>query len=222
MKLWKAGALIAGWFAIAGSVCAQEDMRRFKLTPFNEMTPEQRVYADATMSGPVAATGGAAVIPGAAFLGSPFNVYLRSPVLAEHLRKVFEHVRFKSSLPPRLNELAILVTARQWTAQYEWVAHHRLALKAGLNPAVADDLAQGRRPAGMQEDEAIVYDFSHELHTKHAVSDAVFKAAVDKFGEQGVVDLIAVNGIYVLTAMILNVDRTPIPGGGKPPLAILK
>jgi 4-carboxymuconolactone decarboxylase len=116
MKIWKAGALIAGWVVIAGNVCAQEDMRRFKLTPFSEMTPEQRVYADATISGPVAATGGAAVVPGAAFLGSPFNVYLRSPVLAEHLRKVFEHIRFKSSLPPRLNELAILVTARQWTA----------------------------------------------------------------------------------------------------------
>jgi 4-carboxymuconolactone decarboxylase len=74
----------------------------------------------------------------------------------------------------------------------------------------------------MQEDEAIVYDFSHELHTNHAVSDAVFKAAVDKFGEQGVVDLIAANGVYVLTSMILNVDRTPIPGGGKPPVSILK
>jgi len=222
MNILTAGFLIAGLACMAGPVAAQEDLRRFKLTPFSEMTPAQRIYADATVAGPVAATGGAAVVPGAAFLGSPFNVYMRSPVLAEHLRKVFEHVRFKSSLPPRLNELAILVTARQWTAQYEWIAHHRLALKAGLNPAVAEDIAQGRRPAAMQEDEAIIYDFSHELHTNHAVSDAVFKAAVDKFGEQGVVDLIAVNGIYVLTAMILNVDRTPIPGGGKPALPILK
>lgn len=222
MKICKAGVLIAGLLVIAGSACAQEELRRFKLTPFSEMTPEQRVYADATLAGPVSATGSAAVVPGATSLGSPFNVYLRSPVLAENLRKVFEHVRFKSTLPPRLNELAILVTARQWTAQYEWLAHHRLALKAGLNPAIAEDIAQGRRPTGMQEDEAIIYDFSYELHTKHAVSDAVFKAAVDKFGEQGVMDLIAVNGIYVLTAMVLNVDRTPIANGGKPPLAILK
>lgn len=219
MKISEAGLPIA---EMVESAAPQEDMRRFRLTPFSEMTPAQRAYADAVMSGPVASTGSAAVVAGATSLGSPFNVYLRSPLLAEQLRKVAEHIRFKSSLPARLNEFAILVTARHWTAQYEWVAHQRLALKAGLNPAVAEDLAQGRRPANMQEDEAIVYDFSHELHNKHAVSDATYKAAVEKFGEHGVVDLIAVNGYYVLTSMILNVDRTPIPGGGKPPLPILK
>jgi len=174
------------------------------------------------MSGPVAATGSAAVVPGAGTIGSPFNVYLRSPALANHLRQLGEQIRFRLSLPARLNELAILVTARHWTAQYEWYAHHRLALKAGLSPAVAEDIAQGRRPAGMQEDETIIYDFSHELHNRHGVSDATFKAAVDKFGEQAVMDLIAVNGYYVLVSMTLNVDRTPVPGGGKPPLLLLK
>ncbi len=221
MKILKIGLLIAGLIVLAGSAAAQEDMRRFRLIPFSEMTPEQRAYADAVKSGPTAGTGSAA-LAGTTSIGSPFNVYLRSPVLAQQLLKVAEHIRFKSSLPTRLNEFAILVTARHWTAQYEWFAHHRLALKAGLNPAVAEDLAQGRRPANMQEDEAIVYDFSYELHNKHAVSDALFKAAVDKFGEQGVVDLIAVNGYYGLVSMILNVDRTPIPGGGKPPLPLLK
>ena len=222
MKIWAVGLLLSGLTLLAGTAYAQEDMRRFKLTPFSEMTPAQRAFADAVMSGPVAATGSAAVVPGAGTIGSPFNVYLRSPVLAERLRQLSEQIRFKSSLPERLKEFAILVTARHWTAQYEWYAHHRLALKAGLNPAVAEDLAQGRRPAGMQEDEAIIYNFSHELHNHHAVSDATFKAAVDKFGEQGVVDLIAVNGYYVLVSMILNVDRTPIPGGGKLPLSLLK
>jgi 4-carboxymuconolactone decarboxylase len=222
MKIGTVGSLFSGLALLAGSAYGQEDLRRFKLTPFSEMTPAQRAYADAVMSGPVAATGSAAVVPGASTIGSPFNVYLRSPALAERLREVGEQIRFRSSLPERLKEFAILVTARQWTAQYEWYAHHRLALKAGLNPAVAEDLAQGRRPVGMQEDEAIIYDFSHQLHTQHAVSDATFKAAVDKFGEQGVVDLIAVNGYYVLVSMILNVDRAPIPGGGKPPLPILK
>ncbi|TMG71081.1 MAG: carboxymuconolactone decarboxylase family protein [Betaproteobacteria bacterium] len=222
MKIWTVGLLFSGLALLAGSAWAQEDLRRFKLMPFTEMTPAQRAYADAVMSGPVAATGSAAVVPGAGTIGSPFNVYLRSPALAERLRQMGEQIRFRSSLPARLNELAILVTARHWTAQYEWYAHHRLALKAGLSPAVAEDLAQGRRPAGMQEDEAIVYNFSHELHNQHAVSDATFKAAVDKFGEQGVVDLIAVNGYYVLVSMILNVDRTPIPGGSEPPLPLLK
>src|SRR6266568_4370164 len=214
MKIWTVGLLFSGLTLLAGSACAQEDMRRFKLTPLSEMTPAQRAYANAVMSGPVAATGSAAVVPGAGTI--------RSPALAERLRQLGEQIRFRSSLPARLNEFAILVTARHWTAQYEWYAHHRLALKAGLNPAVAEDLAQGRRPAGMQEDEAVIYDFSHELHNQHAVSDATFKAAVDKFGEQGVVDLIAVNGYYVLVSMILNVDRAPIPGGGKPPLPLLK
>jgi 4-carboxymuconolactone decarboxylase len=222
MKTWKSGMFIVGLTVLVGSAIAEEEMRRFRLIPFTEMTPAQRAYADAVMSGPVAGTGSAAVVPGAATIGSPFNVYLRSPELAQHLRKVGEHIRFKSSLPARLNEFAILVTARHWGSQYEWFAHHRLAMKAGLSPSVAEDLAQGRRPAGMQEDEAVIYDFSHELHNQHSVSDATFRAAVEKFGEQGVVDLIAVNGYYVLISMILNVDRAPVPGGGKPPLRALK
>ena len=215
---WKASLLAITMIAVTNDIVAGEDQRRFKLIPFAEMTPDQRKYADAVMAGPTSSTGSAAVVPGASTIGSPFNVYLRSPLLADELRRVAEHVRFKSSLPAKLNEFAILVTARQWGAQYEWFAHHRLALKAGLNPAVAEDLAQGRRPAGMQDDEAAIYSFSQELHTTHAVSDATFKAVVDRFGEQGVMDLIAVNGFYVLVSMVLNVDRTPMPGGAKPPL----
>lgn len=201
---------------------AQNELPRFKRTPFSQMTPAQRAYADALMAGPVSSTGSAAVVPGADSLGSPFNVYLRSPELAQQLRKVAEYIRFNSSLPARLNEFAILVTARHWGAQYEWVAHHRLALKAGLAPEVAEELAQGKRPGGMQEDECAIYNFSHELHNRHAVSDATFKAVLDRFGEQGVVDLIAVNGYYTLVSMILNVDRTSVPGDGKPPLPPLK
>ena len=222
MMTWKSGALAAAMIAVACNAMAQEDQRRFKLIPFTEMTPDQRKYADAVMAGPTSATGSAAVVPGASTIGSPFNVYLRSPVLADQLRRVGEHIRFKTSLPSKLNEFAILITARQWGAQYEWFAHHRLALKAGLNPAVAEDLAQGRRPAGMQDDETAVYNFSQEMHTTHAVSDASYKAVLDRFGEQGVVDLIAVNGYYVMVSMILNVDRTPMPGGAKPPLPQLK
>ena len=130
-----------------------------------------------------------------------------------------QYLRFRSSIPPRLRRNSLfLVTARQWDAQYEWHAHHRLALQAGLNPAVAADLAEGKRPAGMQEDETIVYNFCRELHQERKVSDATYKAALDKFGERGVMDLIAVSGYYVLVSMTLNVDRTPVPGDGKPPL----
>ena len=227
MQFWKKGIIMAGIIAGATGAApqdavAQDDGRRFKLIPFTEMTPAQRKYTDAVLAGPTAATGSAAAVPGAATIGAPFNVYLRSPILAEQLRGVAEYIRFKTSLPHKLNEFAILVTARQWGAQYEWFAHHRLALKAGLNPAIAEQLAEGKRPAGMDADETIIYNFSQELHTTRAVSDANYKAVVDRFGEQGAVDLIAVNGYYVLVAMILNVDRTPLPGGAKPPLPVLK
>ena len=216
------GLLAAATIAASCNAVAQESQRRFKLIPFTEMTPDQRKYADAVMAGPTSSTGSAAVVQGASTIGAPFNVYLRSPVLADQLRRVGEYIRFNSSLPAKLNEFAILVTARQWGAQYEWFAHHRLALKAGLDPAIAEDLANGRRPAGMPADETAIYDFSQQMHTTHAVTDAAYKAVVDRFGEQGAMDLIAVNGYYVLVSMVLNVDRTPLPGGAKPPLPDLK
>jgi 4-carboxymuconolactone decarboxylase len=199
-----------------------EGPRRFALTPLAEMTPEQRAVADAIMKGPRASVGSPAAAPGATSLSSPFNVWNRRAELADRLQRVGEYVRFKSSLPPRLNEFAILITARRWNAQYEWFAHHRLAMAGGLDPAVAEDLANGRVPANMKPDERAVYDFTTELYDHHGVSDATFKRAVDALGEQGVADLIAVNGYYVLVAMTVNVDRTPIPGGGKPPLPVLK
>ena len=152
----------------------------------------------------------------------PFNALLRSPVLADRAQKLGEYLRFESVLPARLNEFAILITARYWNAQYEWFAHYTHAMKGGLNPAVAADLAQGRRPAGMQDDEAIVYDFCSELHQKKSVGDATYKTALDKFGERGVIDLIGVSGYYTLVSMVLNVDRQPLPEGTPPPLPELK
>ena len=141
----------------------------------------------------------------------PFNALLRSPQLTDRVQRMGEYIRFNSSLPPRLNEFAILITARHWSSQYEWYAHHPLALKAGLAPGVASDLAQRRRPAAMQDDEAAVYDFCTELHEKKFVSDATYKAVLERFGERGVVDLIGVSGYYTLVSMVLNVDRHPAP-----------
>lgn len=201
---------------LTGTATAQSEDRRFRLIPLEEMTPEQRAVADAIRSGPRAAVAGSSA--NAATPGSPFNPWLRSPEAADLLQRLGAYLRFKSSLPPRLNEFAILITARDWTSQYEWYAHHRLALQGGLNPAVAADLAEGRRPAGMLEDEAVVYDFCNELLGERKVSDATYRRALEKFGERGVIDLIAVSGYYVLVSMTLNVDRTPVPGDGKPPL----
>jgi 4-carboxymuconolactone decarboxylase len=198
-----------------------EDPRRFKLIPLENLTPEQRVLADAIRSGPRAAMkSSAASKPGP--LGGPFNVWLRSPGMGNIIQQLGAEIRFRSSLPSMLNEMAILITARTWTSQYEWHAHHKVALEAGLDPVVAEAIAQGRRPAKMSADEAIVYDFSRELHETQGVSDASYKAALDRFGERGVVDLIAVNGFYVLVSMCLNVDRTPLPEGEKLPLKPLR
>src|SRR5262245_39239985 len=152
----------------------------------------------------------------------PNAALLRSPELMERTQRVGEYLRYKSSIPARLNEFAILITAREWTAQTEWHAHHPLALKAGLDPAVAADLMQGRRPAGMKEDEAAVYQFCKEIHAnKGEIADATYQAVVDRFGERGVMDLIALTGYYTMLAMVLNVTRQPLPDGAQPPLSPL-
>ena len=193
------------------------DNRRFKMIPVDNLTAEQRVVYDAIRSGPRSKLGNSsASTPGP--LGGPFNVMLRSPGIGNLVQALGGEIRFKSSLPPKLNELAIMVTARFWTSQYEWHAHCKLALEAGLDPAVAKDVAENRRPANMDADEAIVYDFSRELHEMHGVSDANYKRAVDRFGERGAFDLIAVNGYYSLVSMCLNVDQTPLPDGVPSPL----
>ena len=192
------------------------EQQRFERLHVDQMTPDQKIYFDGLMSGPVSGTGSKGVVQGATSLGAPFNVLLRSPVLAERLRKVGEYLRFESSIPKRLNEFAILITARKWTAQYEWFAHLRLALREGLNPELAAELAQGKRPSNMQPDEEAIYNFCHELHNTHQVSDAHYKAVHDLFGEQGIVDLMVVSGYYVMVSMVLNVNRTPLPEGAVP------
>jgi 4-carboxymuconolactone decarboxylase len=193
------------------------DTRRFPLIPLDRLTPEQKALTEAIKSGPRAklATSGASK-PGP--LGGPFNVWLRSPGIGDLVQKLGEEIRFRSSLSGKLNELAILITARNWTSRYEWVAHHKLALEGGLSPAIADAIARGQRPEGMDADEALVYDFSTELQATRGVSDALYARAVARFGERGVVDLITVNGFYVLVSMCLNVDCTPLPEGTTDPL----
>ncbi|MBX3665353.1 MAG: carboxymuconolactone decarboxylase family protein [Burkholderiales bacterium] len=197
------------------------DNRRFKLIPLEDLTPEQKALSEAIKSGPRAklASSGASK-PGP--LGGPFNVWLRSPGIGNLVQQLGEEIRFRSSLSGKLNELAILITARNWTSQYEWVAHHRLALEGGLDPKIAEAIAQGRRPEGMDADETLVYEFSTELQAAQGVGDALYARAVARFGERGVVDLITVNGFYVLVSMCLNVDRTPVPPGTPLPLPPLK
>lgn len=182
------------------------DGPRFTVLTENTMTPRQRESYQAIVSGPRKGARG------------PFNALLRSPEVADRVQKVGEYIRFQSTIPAALNEMAILITGRFWGAQYEFWAHSRLARQAGLADAVIDAIAEGRRPATMSGDERIVYDFCTELFRDKAVSDATFKAAVDRFGEQGVIDLIAASGYYSIVSMVLNVDRHPLPEGERPPL----
>jgi 4-carboxymuconolactone decarboxylase len=151
-------------------------------------------------------------------LSGPWAVMLRSPDMINRARGLSDYLRFKSSLPPRLSEFVILITAREWAQQYEWNAHHSLAMKGGLNPEIATAIAEGRRPEQMADDEAAVYDFCIELNRNRSVSDATYARAVARFGEQGVVDVIGLSGWYTLVAMVLNTARTPLPAGVAPPL----
>jgi len=148
----------------------------------------------------------------------PFLPLLRSPELMTRARAMGDYLRYKSALPPRLSEFVILLTAREWTQQYEWNAHYQIALKAGVSPQVAQAIAEGRRPAGMTEEELVLYDFCRELHHDKSVSDATYSRALAKFGEQGVVDTIGINGYYTLLAMVLNTARTPAGDTGSPVL----
>jgi 4-carboxymuconolactone decarboxylase len=154
-------------------------------------------------------------------LGGPYSILLRSPDLAERYLNMTDYLRFETSLPHRLNELAILIEARLWDAQYEWWAHYPIALRAGLSPAVADDIRDGRRPTSMQPDEEVVYDLCIELLRDRNLTDATFQRARDMLGEQPTIDLIAVAGFYVMVSSVLIAGRVGIPDGSKPPLPVL-
>ena len=142
-------------------------------------------------------------------VSGPFWPLLRSPDVMTRARAMGDYLRYKSVLPPRLSEFVILMTARQWTQQYEWNTHYEIAIKAGLKLEVAQAVAEGRRPEGMAEDEQILYDFCTELQHNRSITDATYARMVSKFGEPGVVDTIGIVGYYSLLAMMLNTARTP-------------
>lgn len=177
---------------------------RFSTQTLDEMAPEQRRAAEAILAGPRGSMRG------------PFKALLRSPDLADKVQRVGEYVRFRSSLHPRLNELGILLVGRFWTAQFEFYAHRILAEKAGLSASICQAIAEGRRPEAMDEEERVVWEFGNELLQTKEVSDNVFNAMKEKFGEPGVVDLIGAMGYYTTVSMILNVDRVPLPADAVP------
>ena len=145
----------------------------------------------------------------------PFEPLMHSPQVMSQARSMGDYLRYKSALGNTLSELVILVTAREWTQDYEWYVHHPIALKAGIKPEVADAIAEGRRPAGMSEDEEIVYDYTTELARTKQVSSKTFERAKARFGAKGVVDLTGIAGYYTLLAMQLNAAQYQLPKDGK-------
>ena len=182
--------------------------QRFETLTPETMTPAQRAAAEAIEAGP-RGTG----------LRGPFNALLRSPELCDRVQRLGAYIRFGSAIPAPLNELAICMVGRKWTAQYEFWAHRKLAIDAGLAPAIVDALAAGERPAVLSADEALVHDFTRSLLDTGQVPDELFGRARERFGERGVVDLVGAVGYYCMVSLVLNVDRVPLPDGEALPLA---
>lgn len=176
---------------------------------YESLAPEVRPLADDILKVSSAA------------LGGPYNALLRSPDMARRCFDLLDYLRFKTTVNKRLNEFAILIQARLANAQYEWWAHEPIARRAGLSDAVMQDLQQCRRPAAMQDDERLVFDFCTQLTLNHRVPDALWQAAVTQMGEQMVIDLTVLSGTYVMVSMLLNATQVGIPGDGAEPLQVL-
>ncbi len=170
--------------------------------PPEQWTDAQREAASAIINGPRGA------------LYGPFVPLLRSPELMNHAQRLGEYLRYRSAIGTRLTELAVLVTARAWNQQVEWAIHAPIAQQAGIAAETIEAIAQRRRPEGMQADEAAVVAFCTELQRDKRVSDRVYGEALALFGEQGVVDLMGVNGYYTFLAMVMNAAQTAAPPSG--------
>ncbi len=199
------GVLFAAFSTLAADPSPPAKAPRFPLLKLEELNAYQKPLGEQVMK--VSSIG----------LGGPYSPLLRSPVMGQRMFDLLYYLRWNSSVPLRLNEMAILITGRYWRSQVEWYAHAPLALKAGLSPEIIADLKAQRRPANMKPDEAVVYDFVTELSTKHQVSDGTFARAKQILGEQQVVDLTAVTGTYVTVAMLLAMAEEGVPPGKEPP-----
>lgn len=179
-------------------------MARLPEVSLESLTPEQKTVAEHIMGGPRGSVRG------------PFKILLHSPPLADCAQALGAYVRYGARIPWKLRELAILVTAYHWRAQYEWYAHETEARKAGLADAIIDAVKKGQRPAFSDPAEETIYDFASELYATRRVSEKTWKKAHDLLGDQGVVDLGGLLGHYNLIAITLNIFDVAVPGGGKP------
>ena len=200
MKQLLMTAVVASAFALPFAAIGQE---RYPALNPGQLTPEQKAYVENLQKPPRNNT--------TALKNPPFRVYMRSPELAVKLEAVSDYVRWGTGQQPRLTELAIMITARQWSSQWIWRGHYRAAVRGGLDPSVGADIAAGKRPQKMKEDETILYNYAMEMYRDKAVSDASYAAAVKEFGEKGLIDLVATMGYYDTVAMTLITAKAVAP-----------
>jgi 4-carboxymuconolactone decarboxylase len=182
-------------------------MSRYREITPEEMTPAQRRVHDLIIAGRRGRFGG------------PFQLLIRAPEICEHASQLGEHLRWGTSLPDRLSELAIITTARFWRAQYEWYAHAPLAEKGGVPHAAVEAIRRGETPVFAEQDEALVHRICTELFQTQRLSDATFAEATAALGETGLVEVIAIVGYYTLIGNVLNVFQVAVPDGVAPPFA---
>ncbi len=151
-------------------------------------------------------------------VGGPMEVLVGCPSAGDPLQELGGRLRFDGVLPGKLRELAILVAARFWSAQFEWHAHARIAREEGLDEAVIAAIAEGAPPVLASPEETIVYTFCRELHDAHAIGDDTFAKAVEVLGQEAVIELTVLSGYYTTVSMILNTFEVPLPDGVTPPL----
>jgi len=176
-------------------------MSRVPPLPREEMTPEQARIHDEIMSGPRGRVEG------------PLKIWLNSPGLAEVAQKLGAYMRFGSRLPPRLSELAIIVTGAHYKAEYEWYAHVRFAHEAGIPEAVTEAIRIGETPDLPDPEQRIVHQVAVELTRDHRLNNVTYAEAVEVLGVPALVDLIGIVGYYGLVSLTLNTFEIPTPDG---------
>ena len=177
---------------------------------WEKLTPQQKKYVESILSGPRGDITG------------PLGVMMVSPELGDLAQKAIAYSRFAgregfSSVPPKLNELAILIVAKHWSAEYVWNAHHTAAERLGIPSEVVEAIRTGKRPPAMEKDVEVIYNFASDFITKREVSDPTLQAAKNVLGgDRGVVDLVGTMGLYQISSMMVALDQTPLPQGTKP------
>jgi 4-carboxymuconolactone decarboxylase len=178
----------------------ETDMRLKLLSP-GEMSPDQKQTHDEAIAGKRGSA------------PPPMMAWLNSPEMARHATRLGETVRFNTIFPPKLSEIAILVTARHWTSHYEWFAHKRLALKGGMEPAIIDAIRDRRTPVFDDPKGKMIYDVAKSLHEGHGLSQTLYDEAIKVLSLRGLVEVIGLCGYYTMVSMTLNTFEFALPDG---------